>query len=519
MSRIKGCSSKDSLVFSKDDPLLLDSVLALEHVVDLGKVVSTRGDGGGVALGSVVLLEMSLLSEVAHLVVGLRGDSAAGLKTGRDAEDAGDLLNAAVDAERQETGSKTRSVAEETNSLALKSLVVDNADQTGKTTPDTATVHVTAVGGDLDGGVDTLLETLLGQGHEGLLNNLVGQGLLVVHVTELRSDLGESRRVGIGEVVVVEETSVRLLDKLASRGVESKVVETVEAGLGRVVTVGSTVGAVSGLLGLTLAVSAVSGIEGLGVAVDGVVAINIGVLAGKVGLIEIVGVLHVGATQTGLGDNGGVGADQESDSTSTTSGPSVTLGVESNITGNNNSIATVPSGRLNPVDGVENSVGTTVASVDSVDTLDVGVVAEKLHKNTLDGLGLVEKSLSTDLEVTNRVGVDVVVLEELGGSSKGERVDVLTVVAEAHLGLAKTNGVLSGANAIELLELNLINILTRDIKLNGLDANVLRTRHDEIFGERKRLLVGEKKQKRKEDKEKKRWKRSRERRRGCGDIL
>lgn len=359
-----------------------------------------------------------------YLVVGLRGDSAAGLKPGRDAEDAGDLLNAAVDAERQETGSKTRSVAEETNSLALKSLVVDNADQTGKTTPDTATVHVTAVGGDLNGGVDTLLETLLGEGHEGLLNNLVGQGLLVVHVTELRSDLGESRRVGIGEVVVVEETSVRLLDKLASRGVESKVVEAVEAGLGRVVTVGSTVGAVSGLLGLTLAVSAVSGIEGLGVAVDGVVAINIGVLAGKVGLVEIVGVLHVGTTQTGLGDNRGVGADQESDGTSTTSGASVTLGVESNITGNNDSIATVPSGRLNPVDGVENSVGTTVASVDSVDTLDVGVVAEKLHKNTLDGLGLVEKSLGTDLEVTNRVGVDVVVLEELGGSSKGERVDV-----------------------------------------------------------------------------------------------
>lgn len=367
---------------------------------------------------------MGLLSEVAHLIVSLRGDSAAGLKTGRDAEDAGDLLNAAVDAERQETGSKTRSVAEETNSLALKSLVVDNADQTGKTTPDTATVHVTAVGGDLDRGVDTLLETLLGEGHEGLLNNLVGQGLLVVHVTELRSDLGESRRVGIGEVVVVEETSVRLLDKLAGRGVESKVVEAVEAGLGRVVTVGSTVGAVSGLLGLTLAVSAVSGIEGLGVAVDGVVAINIGVLAGKVGLVEIIGVLHVGTTQTGLGNNGGVGADQESDGTSTTSGASVALGVESNITGNNDSIATVPSGRLNPVDGVENSVGTTVASIDSVDTLDVGVVAKKLHKNTLDGLGLVEKSLGTDLEVTNRVGVDVVVLKELGGSSKGERVDV-----------------------------------------------------------------------------------------------
>jgi hypothetical protein len=35
----------------------------------------------------------------------------------------------------------------------------------------------------------------------------------------------------------------------------------------------------------------------------------------------------------------------------------------------------------------------------------------------------------------------------------------LTVIAEAHLGLAKTNGVLSSADAIELLELSLLNIL------------------------------------------------------------
>jgi hypothetical protein len=154
------------------------------------------------------------------------------------------------------------------------------------------------------------------------------------------------------------------------------------------------------------------------------VTINVGVLAGKVGLVEIVGVLHVGTTQTGLGDDGGVGADQHSDGTGTTSGAGIALGVESDITGNDNSIAAVPSGRLNPVDGVENSVGTTVAGVNGVDTLDVGVVAKELHKNTLDRLGLVEESLGTNLEETNRVGVDVVVLEELRGSGKSERVDI-----------------------------------------------------------------------------------------------
>jgi hypothetical protein len=488
------------LGFSKNSPLFLDSVLALEHIVNLGKVVGTRGDGRGVALRSVALLEMGLLSEVAHLVVGLRGHSTASLEAGGNAENVGDLLNAAVDTERHETGSKTRSVAEETNSLALKSLVVDDTDKTGQTTPDTATVHVTAVGGDLDGRVDTLLEALLGESHEGLLNDLVGQGLLIIHITELRSNLSERRRVSVGEVVVVEETSIRLLDKLASRRVESKVVESVEAGLGRVITVCGAIGAI-GQLGLTLAVGAVGGIEGHGVAVERVVTINVGVLAGKVGLVEIVGVLHVGTTQTGLSNDRGVGADQESDSSSTTSGASIALGVESNITGNDDSIATVPSGRLNPVDGVENSVGTTVASVDSVDTLDVGVVTKQLHKHTLDRLGLVEEGLGANLEVTNGVGVDVVVLEELRCSGKGERVDVLTIVAEAHLGLAKTNGVLSGANAIELLELNLINILAGEVKLNGLDANVLRTgRHDDRLGGRYRL-VGEEEE---EDKEK-RW--------------
>lgn len=48
-------------------PLCLDGVLSLEHVVDLGQVVGTGGNGGDLALGDEVLLEVSLLSEVAHL--------------------------------------------------------------------------------------------------------------------------------------------------------------------------------------------------------------------------------------------------------------------------------------------------------------------------------------------------------------------------------------------------------------------------------------------------------------------
>lgn len=35
----------------------------------------------------------------------------------------------------------------------------------------------------------------------------------------------------------------------------------------------------------------------------------------------------------------------------------------------------------------------------------------------------------------------------------------LAIIAEGHLGLAKTNGVFSSADAIELLELSLLNVL------------------------------------------------------------
>lgn len=50
--------------------LLLDLVCATEHVVDFGKVVGTRKDTVSLALGSVILLEVSLLAEVAHLKLG-----------------------------------------------------------------------------------------------------------------------------------------------------------------------------------------------------------------------------------------------------------------------------------------------------------------------------------------------------------------------------------------------------------------------------------------------------------------
>lgn len=47
--------------------LLLDLVGTAEHAVDAGKVVGAGNNGVNASLGSEVLLEVSLLTEVAHL--------------------------------------------------------------------------------------------------------------------------------------------------------------------------------------------------------------------------------------------------------------------------------------------------------------------------------------------------------------------------------------------------------------------------------------------------------------------
>jgi hypothetical protein len=59
-----------SLYWRQIGNLLFPHVFALEHVVDLGEVVGTLGDGVGVTLGDVVLLEMGLVSEIASLSTG-----------------------------------------------------------------------------------------------------------------------------------------------------------------------------------------------------------------------------------------------------------------------------------------------------------------------------------------------------------------------------------------------------------------------------------------------------------------
>jgi hypothetical protein len=156
------------------------------------------------------------------------------------------------------------------------------------------------------------------------------------------------------------------------------------------------------------------------------VAIDNGVLAGEVGLVEIICVGEVGGTETGLEDDRSIGANDHGNATSTTSGTGSTSGVQGNITADHNGITTIPGGGLEPVDAVEDGVGATVAGVDVVDTLNVGVSvrSEKLHENGLDGLGLVQQGLGANLESSNGLGVDVVFVHEGGEDGEGHGVDV-----------------------------------------------------------------------------------------------
>lgn len=50
-------------------------------------------------------------------------------------------------------------------------------------------------------------------------------------------------------------------------------------------------------------------------------------------------------------------------------------------------------------------------------------------------------------------------------------VHTLTVVAEAHLGLAETNGVLASTNAIVLLQLSLVDALKEKVSIGNVRGN------------------------------------------------
>lgn len=85
-------------------------------------------------------------------------------------------------------------------------------------------------------------------------------------------------------------------------------------------------------------------------------------------------------------NNRGIGSDQHRTSSRTTRGPCGTFSVDGNVTGEDDSVPSVPGRRFDPVDCVENCGGGAIASVLAVNTLNVEVarVSEEVHKDGLD---------------------------------------------------------------------------------------------------------------------------------------
>lgn len=403
--------------------LLLSGVGTSEHIVDLGEVVGTLGDGGGISLRLKVLLEMGLLTENAQIVVDLWLNDSAGSELSVEVEGVLDGGGVTGNSDGEEGGGETGTIGEETNTLALEVGWGNVGNEGNKSRVQRSSVHVTALGGSQSGWLDTLGETLLGEGHEGLLESTVLQGIGVAQGLELLWDSSELLGLWVGEEVVVKEAGIRLLDELAGWGVESQVVESLDSllSLSSSVSVKLCVqGLLSGVVGL------VASVNGLSVAADGVVTIDVWVLGGQVWLVEVVGVLHVRTSLSWLEDELSIWANEHGNNTNTTGWSGGTLLVKSNVTSNNDSVSSIPSRGFHPVDSVEQSVGSTVAGVDGIDTLNVGVSVwgKELHQHGLDGLGLVQQSLGSDLQTTNAVWVDVVLLKQVAENSEGERVDV-----------------------------------------------------------------------------------------------
>jgi len=203
------------------------------------------------------------------------------------------------------------------------------------------------------------------------------------------------------------------------------------------------------------------------------------------------------------------------------------LGVDGNVARDDERVAAVPAARLDPVARVEEGGRAAVARVLRVDALDVRVAREQVHQDRLDRLALVDERLGADVDAADRRGRDVVLLEErLGhcaqacegqrrlvegarlllvqglvararlrrppslsssvrailldssaqqGEERGrtreeERVDVLAVVAERHLLLAEADRVLARGDAIEALEVGLVNAAQREVQVDRVCA-------------------------------------------------
>lgn len=117
-------------------------------------------------------------------------------------------------------------------------------------------------------------------------------------------------------------------------------------------------------------------------------------------------------------NNRGIGSDEHGTGTSTSSGTSSALRIDSNIATDYNSITAIPRARFNPVDGIEEGSCTAVAGVLRVNTLDVEVarLGEQVHERGLHAFGFVDDGFSANINTADRFWVNIVLFEEARNS-------------------------------------------------------------------------------------------------------
>jgi len=192
-----------------------------------------------------------------------------------------DLGGIALDGHGVEGRSKSGTVSEHGDGLALQVGRIDAREERSETAVQRSGVHVAATFRAPHRRLDALGVFGLSGTDEGLLDGLVGQGSLVFDFEDIiGGDVDELGVLWVGDEIVVEESTVTFLDHLSVGGVEDGVVYRVE-------------GEVNTLLGDFGAVAFIGAVESPDVGGDGEWSVDLGVLGVKPGFVEIVGVGHV----------------------------------------------------------------------------------------------------------------------------------------------------------------------------------------------------------------------------------
>ena len=160
-------------------------------------------------------------------------------------------------------------------------------------------------------------------------------------------------------------------------------------------------------------VTVVARIQRIEITSDRQLPVNLRILGLEVRFIEVVHVFHAIASRR-LNHYWRVRPDQHGHATDSSSWSCVDLVVQSDIASHNDGITSIPRGRLDPVDGIEDRICATIACIQIINAFDVGVAGslEHLHQYGLAGLGFVKDGFCTDFEAADAGKINGIFVDE-----------------------------------------------------------------------------------------------------------